>query len=35
MTEQGVKITGSARGLLKDGSIGVIKTLELVHVVTA
>ena len=29
MTEQGVRISGTARGLLKDGSIGEIKRLEL------
>ena len=29
MTEQGVKISGTARGLLKDGTIGEIKPLEL------
>jgi hypothetical protein len=29
MTEQGVRISGSARGLMKDGAIGEIKKLEL------
>ena len=35
MTEHGVTITGTARGLLKDGSIGIIKKLELAEAVTA
>jgi hypothetical protein len=35
MTEQGVKISGAARGLMKDGTIGTVKTLELVDVIAA